>query len=248
MPLIKENEKFQKILRPKLSLKIAPSHTKDDRNSESKIDLSNIYSLNRLTDSTTEGGLSITYGGDYSIFNNEKSSEILNFKVANNLRFEENDDLSNSNQMGEKTSNIFSEVVLTPNDQFKIKYNNSLKNNLREVSTENLITEFRINNFVTTFDYLNENNTLSKNSYLTNKSTISLDDSNSLTFSTRENKTTDLTEYYNFMYQYKNDCLAASIEYNKDYYNDRELKPTESIFFKLTIIPFSETSSPNLKN
>ena len=248
LPLIKENEKFQKILRPKLSLKIAPSHTKDDRNSESKIDLSNIYSLNRLTDSTTEGGLSITYGGDYSIFNNEKSSEILNFKVANNLRFEENDDLSNSNQMGEKTSNIFSEVVLTPNDQFKIKYNNSLKNNLREVSTENLITEFRINNFVTTFDYLNENNTLSKNSYLTNKSTISLDGSNSLTFSTRENKTTDLTEYYNFMYQYKNDCLAASIEYNKDYYNDRELKPTESIFFKLTIIPFSETSSPNLKN
>ena len=43
LPLIKENEKFQKILRPKLSLKIAPSHTKDDRNSESKIDLSNIY-------------------------------------------------------------------------------------------------------------------------------------------------------------------------------------------------------------
>ena len=141
--------------------------------------------------------MSITYGGDYSIFNNEKSSEILNFKVANNLRFEENDDLSNSNQMGEKTSNIFSEVVLTPNDQFKIKFNNSLKNNLREVSTENLITEFRINNFVTTFDYLNENNTLSKNSYLTNKSTISLDNSNSLTFSTRENNTTDITEYYN---------------------------------------------------
>ena len=89
---------------------------------------------------------------------------------------------------------------------------------------------------------------MSKNSYLTNKSTLSLDNSNSLTFSTRENKTTDLTEYYNFMYQYKNDCLAASIEYNKDYYSDRELKPTESIFFKLTIIPFSETSSPNLKN
>ena len=87
-----------------------------------------------------------------------------------------------------------------------------------------------------------------QNSYLTNKSTLSLDNFNSLTFSTRENKTTDLTEYYNFMYQYKNDCLAASIGYNKDYYSDRELKPTESIFFKLTIIPFSETSSPNLKN
>ena len=49
------------------------------------------------------------------------------------------------------------------------------------------------------------------------------------------------------MYQYKNDCLAASIEYNKDFYSDRELKPDESISFKLTI-PFAEVSSPTLSN
>ena len=48
----------------------------------------------------------------------------------------------------------------------------------------------------------------------------------------RKNKATDITEYYNFIYQYKNDCLAASIEYNKDYYDDRDIKPEESIFFK----------------
>ena len=93
-----------------------------------------------------------------------------------------------------------------------------------------------------------ENNTNAKNSYIQNKSTYSLDDNNSLSFSTRKNKSTDLTEYYNFMYQYKNDCLAASIEYNKDYYSDRDLKPDESVFFKLTIIPFGESSTPNLKN
>ena len=50
------------------------------------------------------------------------------------------------------------------------------------------------------------------------------------------------------MYEYKNDCLAASIEYNKDYYSDRDIKPEENLFFKLTIIPFGQTSSPNLKN
>ena len=67
-------------------------------------------------------------------------------------------------------------------------------------------------------------------------------------FSTRKNKKTDLTEFYKLIYQYKNDCLAASIEYNKDYYNDRELKPEENIFLKLSIIPFGQTTSPNLKN
>ena len=93
-----------------------------------------------------------------------------------------------------------------------------------------------------------QNNTLDKNTYLQNTTKYNFDDSNNIMFSTRRNKKTDLTEYYNFMYQYKNDCLAASIEYNKDYYSDRDVKPEESVFFKLTIIPFGETSSPNLKN
>ena len=149
--------------------------------------------------------------------------------------------------MGEKTSNLFSEITLSPNKYITTKYTNSLRNNLQEVSYENLITEFKMNNLVTKFDYINENNTLERNTYLDNQTKFNLDKSNSLVFSTRENKSIDLTEYYNLMYQYKNDCLAASVEYNKDYYNDRELKPSESIFFKITIIPFGETSSPNLK-
>ena len=37
-------------------------------------------------------------------------------------------------------------------------------------------------------------------------------------------------------------------EYNKEYYDDRDIDPSESIFFKLTIIPFGEASSHNLKN
>ena len=41
--------------------------------------------------------------------------------------------------------------------------------------------------------------------------------------------------------------MAASIEYNKDFYSDRDLKPEENILFKLSIIPFAETSTPNLK-
>ena len=247
LPLIKENEFYRKILKPKISFKVAPPHTKDGKNEDVKIDLSNIYSIDRMSDETTEGGFSATYGSDYSIFDNKKSREVFNFKLANNFRFDENDDLSNTNQIGEKNSNLFGEVVFNPNDFLTTKYNTSLKNNLKDVGYENLITEFKINNFVTKFDYLNENNTSAKNSYLTNETTLFVDQSNSLSFSTRENKTTDLTEYYNFMYQYRNDCLAASIEYNKDYYSDRELKPSESIFFKLTIIPFGQTTSPDLK-
>jgi len=40
--------------------------------------------------------------------------------------------------------------------------------------------------------------------------------------------------------------LVASLEYNKDYYSDRDLKPTEELFFSLTIIPLSTFNTPTL--
>ena len=98
----------------------------------------------------------------------------------------------------------------------------------------------KVNNLITSFDYYNQNESYSKNSYLTNTTQLIFDDFNSLSFSTRKNKTKDLTEYYKLSYQYKNDCLDASIEYNKEYYSDRDIKPDEGIFLKLTIIPFNK--------
>ena len=249
LPLIKNNKNYQKILKPKISLRVAPDHSKNDTNNQRKVDVNNIYSLNRVVDNQSiEGGMSAIYGFDYTIVNKIKKNELFNFKLANNLRIENNDDLSKMNQMGQKVSNIFSEVEYNPNEFLNTKYTSAIKNNLRERSSENFKSEFKVNNFVTTFDYLNENNTLEKNSYLSNKSSINVDKFNSFSFSARKNKTTNLTEYYNLLYQYRNDCLVASVAYNKDFYSDRELKPNESIFFKLTFIPFGKATSPNLKN
>ena len=124
-------------------------------------------------------------------------------------------------------------------------YDFSTLNNFSDSNYQNLVTEIKFNKFTNKSDYLNQDGNFS--SYFLNKTTYKIDTSNSISFSTRENLKTDLTEYYNLVYQYKNDCLAASVEYQKDYYKDRDITPSESIFLKLTIIPFGSTSSPNLK-
>ncbi len=248
IPLQKENNFFKNIITPKIALKLSPEYTENITSNENRVDINNVYSLNRLSSDTVEGGVSLTYGNDFSIFNKIKNLEIFKFKIANNLRLNENNDLPTRNELNEKSSNIFGEIEYQPNEFLTTKYNFTTKNDLNDVNYETFSTTINVNNFITTFDYLNENNTSDKNSYLLSKFDYKMNDSNKISFATRENKTTDLVEYYNFMYQYKNDCLAASIEYNKDYYNDRDVKPEENIFLKLTIIPFGETSSPDLKN
>ena len=52
------------------------------------------------------------------------------------------------------------------------------------------------------------------------------DENNFLRFKTRRNRKINLTEYYDLVYEYKNDCLTAGVKYKKSYYSDRDLKPT----------------------
>ena len=214
----------------------------------SKLDTDNIYNLNRISSNETiEGGMSLTYGNEYTISDLNSSKEILTLKLANNIRLKENKDLPNNNQLSAKTSNFYGQISYNLNDFFTTKYEKKKKNNLKDINYENLGATIDFKNFVTTFDYLNEKNNFEKNSYLLNKTSYNFNKTYNMSFATRRNYKTNLTEYYNLIYQYKNDCLAASIEYNKDYYSDRDIKPKESVFFKLTIIPFGETSTPNLK-
>ena len=99
---------------------------------------------------------------------------------------------------------------------------------------------------VTNFDYIEENNHIGDNHFINAGLSLEIDGSNSLNFKTRENFKTNTTEFYNLSYQYENDCLIAGVEYNKQFYSDRDLQPTENLMFTLTIIPFGKISSPSI--
>ena len=71
-------------------------------------------------------------------------------------------------------------------------------------------SEIYINNFVTEFDYTEQRNEIGSNHIFSNKTTYELDSNNSFSFSTRRNKAISLTEYYDFSYEYKNDCLTVN--------------------------------------
>ena len=68
---------------------------------------------------------------------------------------------------------------------------------------------------------------------------INFDENNFLTFKTRRNRKISLTEYYDLVYEYQNDCLTAGIKYQKTYYQDRDLKPKEDLFFTITLFPLT---------
>ena len=75
---------------------------------------------------------------------------------------------------------------------------------------------------------------------LENTTTLNLDESNFLTFKTRRNRKINLTEFYDLVYEYKNDCLTAGIKYKKTYYQDRDYKPKQDLLLTITLFPLTQ--------
>tara|TARA_B100001063_G_C16771326_1_gene561812 strand:- start:1780 stop:4167 length:2388 start_codon:yes stop_codon:yes gene_type:complete len=243
LPLQKEGVKYLSTITPKIVAKINPQKNKNISNDDRLIDYSNIYSINRLSsDSVLEGGESITIGNEYKIFDKlNKADEIFGLNLAASFRADKNPDLPNNSFLGQTTSNIVGQSKFKLNDFIDLQYDFISDNNLGDFHYHNMNSKFKVNNFVTTFEFIEESNEIGTNHFLANETSFEIDETKSLKFKTRENKKKDLTEYYNLIYQYKMDCLVAAIEYKKDYYSDGSLKPEESLFFSITIMPFENS-------
>ena len=247
-PLKKIHEKeFVSNLTPKFLIRYSPTTNEDLSNLDRKIFSTNIYSNNRLglTDSL-EGGQSITMGIDYNL-NDQNNIEKLNVGLSQIFRDSVDEKLPLKSKMQNKASDIVGHFNFYPTNNFNINYNFSIDNNIDTMNYNKLNTNLTINNFITSFEFLEENNEIGSDSYLSSDIKYLFNNNNSLAYNSRRNRKTNLTEYYSLIYEYKNDCLIAAIEYNKDYYQDRDLEPNEEIFFKLTITPLTSVNSPNLK-
>ena len=141
--------------------------------------------------------------------------------------------------MVQKNSNYFGKLTNNFNENFSLDYEFSIDNNLNKVQYNSLGTTFSKGNFETTFNYIEENGAIGSSNIFENSTSLNFDENNFITFRTRKNREIDLTEYYDLIYEYKNDCLVAGIKYNKTYYNDRDLEPTENFMLSITLIPLT---------
>ncbi len=248
-PLQKVGEKFLSKLTPTISARYSPNQSRNKSKDDRVMDVNNIFSLNRIGYSdTVEGGQSITIGNEYSLFNKKNDNKkILSINLATSIRDVENKNLPINSTLGKKNSDIFGSVEFNTNKFIDFDYNFSLDNDLQTLNSNQIKSTLSFYNFVSTFDFLEKNNEIGSNSYISNETKLTINESSSFGFRTRKNKETDLTEYYNLIYEYRNDCLIAGLEYKKDYYSDGSLKPDEQIFFSITIMPFGKINTPDIK-
>ena len=251
LPLIKENSKTINTLEPKLSLRFNPHDMKNNSNETRRIDNSNVFASNRLSlVDSIETGESITLGLNFkkkkvNITNEiSKIEEYIDVKLASVFRLSDEETIPINSTLNKKNSNIFGQFNFKPTSNISLGYNFSLTNNLNKFEYNSLLAEIKLGNFTTEFNYLEEQGVIGQANIIENRTEYNFNDENFITFNTRRNRKLDLTEFYDLIYEYKNDCLVAGIKYRKNYYNEADIKPIEELFFSITIIPLG-TFSPD---
>ena len=210
------------------------------------INTSNVFDINRLGISNDfEAGRSLTFGVDYKFDQIEKNqtkdrkNKYLELKLATVIRDQNENDIPISSTINQKNSDLFGSINNQLFDNIDLSYDFSLDNDMKTINSNSIETGIYINNFITTFNFIEQRNEIGSTHLLSNVTEYQIDDGTSLKFSTRRNKKINLTEYYNLSYEYKNDCLTAALRFNKSFYQDNDLKPTENLFFSITLIPLT---------
>ena len=239
LPLKKSDLISSNTITPRISYRVNPGNMKNQSSLNRRINTSNIFDINRLSISDSfESGQSLTFGVNFKkdYIDKERSHD---YTVATVLRDKFNDKIPESSTINEKQSNIYGTLNNNFSKNFSLNYNFSIDNNLEKLHYNSITSKLSLNNFVTSFNFVEENSLIGNTNTISNSTSYKFTENNFVKFQTRRNRKINLTEFYDLIYEYKNDCLTAGVKYRKTYYQDRELKPKEDLLLTLTLIPLT---------
>ena len=136
----------------------------------------------------------------------------------------------------------------TNNKDFSLNYNYSIDQNYQDLNYSNFSADYFTENINFKLGYLEEEVNKVKKEYMTSSLSLKSGNSGLFSVSTKRNLIRNSSEFYKLSYEYINDCLRAGLVFRREFYEDSELEPENSLMFKITLTPFGSISSPTVSN
>ena len=247
LPMKKDGVNYSNLFSPNFMVRYAPGHMRSLSEKDISLKYSNLYSLNKTSE--IETGLSAILGFDYKInekIENNTEREKLSLSLGQIFNYEDNEDIPSKSSMDQKMSDVVGKINYNFSEIGKIGYKFSLDHNFNDLNYNEVSTELNFGKVQFNLDYLEEQNHVGTEHYASSGISLNINDNNKLSFTTKKNFKTESTELYDLSYQYAIDCLTAGLVYRREFYQDSDLEPRNSLMFTITFIPFAGASTPAL--
>jgi len=239
------------VLTPKFLLRYAPNNMRKVKTG-SKLDYGNLFSLNKINEfDIVEDGLSTSLGFEYKKNklnkDNTIGNELFSLSAGQVISAKENINIPSKTSLDQHFSDFVGEATYNVKEGVKFGYKFNVDQNYQDFNYNEVDADFKYESVKFNVGYLQEKNHVGSTEYIKSGFDFRLNNSTELSFSAKRNLLTSSAEFYNLSYNYINDCLKAGIAYRREFYNDRDVEPVNSLMFTISIVPFAQINSPSFK-
>ena len=236
-------------LTPKFLLRYAPGHMRKVK--DGKLNYDNLFELNKINEiDVIESGLSSSIGFEYKKNkmdeNNNIANEVFAFSAGQVVSEKENMDIPSSTSLDQKFSDVVGVAKYNINEKVNLKYNFSIDQGYKKFNYNEFSGDLNFEDVKFNLSYLQEKNHIGNQEFAQVGLDFKLNDFTEFNVSTKRNLLTRSAEFYNLSYNYINDCLKAGVGYRREFYTDRDIEPTNTLMFTISIIPFATINSPSI--
>jgi len=251
LPFGKISNESEQYLIPRIFTRYAPGKMPNSTSNGTVLTTENIFSMNRMNnDELIEKNLSFNLGFDWLwqekfIPNkeNEKVQQIskAGLSIGQVIKFNKDADMPTSSSLQNRTSDIVTRANYTIPKNFDITLKNTIDNQLNSIYYSDLNVKKFFNNAEANFNYYEKNHYIGSERYAKANLISNLTDTTKLKIETDRNLKTDMTNSHKLSLENENECIRYGLYFQKNYYSDKDVKPTTTVMFGITLLPFGET-------
>lgn len=264
LPWARRDGRFTQIVEPIVSFIMAPSSQNPDRipNEDSlsfEFDDTNLFSENRFGGiDRVEGGSRVTYGLNSGVFG--LNSGFSSFFVGQSYRFRQDNDFGTETGLDDHFSDIVGRVEISPTKYINALYRFRLDKDdfaprRNEVQASVGVPKFRINVNYLSIDQQNLNDILDPEDEFRDREEITVGFTSQVTRRWRfgANTRQDLTggggalRHGAFM-SYEDECFHFQVDYARTFTRDRDVKPSDTILFRVVFKTLGEVGTSTSAN
>ena len=248
LPFAKISKESEQYLIPRIFTRYSPGKMPNSKSNTTTLSTDNIFAMNRMnSDELIEKDLSFNLGFDWlwqEKFTPNKEPEKAGISIGQVIKFNKDMDMPTSSSLQNKTSDIVTKVNYLAPKNFDVTLKNTIDKQLSSVYYSDLTLKKFINNSgEVNLNYYEKNKYVGSERYAKANLVSNLSNSTKLKLETDRNLKTNLTNSHKLSVEDENECIRYGFYFQRNYSSDKDLKPSTSVMFGVTLLPFGESTN-----
>ena len=258
LPFAKLSKESEQYLIPRILTRYSPGNMTKSSTNTTMLTTDNLFSLNRMnSDELIEKDLTFNLGFDWlwqekfipskEPGSSNKQPAKAGISIGQVIKFNTDSNMPTTSSLQNKTSDFVTKINYTVPKNFDVTLKNDIDGKSNINYSDLNVKKFINNSTEINVNYYEKAKYIGSERYAKANLVSNLTDNTKLKIETDRNLKTDMSNAHKLSIENENECIRYGFYLQRTYSTNQDVKPTTSIFFGITLLPFGENfTSSNL--